>query len=367
VQAAVKALVLTAGLICSLTTVRATPRWKIQYLYDQAGSNFDIRDLACPTALRCVAAGVISDRKDRQQGAVVVTSDGGAHWSMYEVKELPLSLSFLNDTVGWMVTDRGLWATVEGGRSWTKIENHKGILDSYFLDSNRGYIAGASGLFEETTDGGKTWKQLEQADKAALYAKDVVYDSITFNGPHGIAIGQVDPDSDHKWVDRSAGEKPAGRRAIVLETYDGGKNWVSGLVDFDADLGRLRISKQGFALALVVYHDEKAPVASAIFQTGLGKRNSRLIFGEHDRTATDVALLDGGGGVVAAVEPPGAIAQLPIPGKLKMLESRNLKVWQEADVDYRAVAQSAVIAVADAGHMWVATDTGAILYRVDGE
>jgi hypothetical protein len=31
------------------------------------------------------------------------------------------------------------------------------------------------------------------------------------------------------------------------------------------------------------------------------------------------------------------------------------------DVDYRAVAQIAVIAVADAQHIWVATDTGAIL------
>jgi hypothetical protein len=31
------------------------------------------------------------------------------------------------------------------------------------------------------------------------------------------------------------------------------------------------------------------------------------------------------------------------------------------DVDYRAVAQRAVIAAPDEQHMWVATDTGAIL------
>jgi hypothetical protein len=35
------------------------------------------------------------------------------------------------------------------------------------------------------------------------------------------------------------------------------------------------------------------------------------------------------------------------------------------DVDYRAVAQRAIIAAPDAQHMWVATDTGAILTRVD--
>ena len=37
------------------------------------------------------------------------------------------------------------------------------------------------------------------------------------------------------------------------------------------------------------------------------------------------------------------------------------------DVDYRAVAQRAVLAAWDAQHVWVATDTGMILGRVDGK
>ncbi len=36
-----------------------------------------------------------------------------------------MSLFFLNDSRGWMVTDHGLWSTEEGGRSWTKIESRK--------------------------------------------------------------------------------------------------------------------------------------------------------------------------------------------------------------------------------------------------
>ncbi len=90
-----------------------------------------------------------------------------------------------------------------------------------------------------------------------------------------------------------------------------------------------------------------------------------MIFGERDRAVTDVALIDDGGAIVVAVEPPGNSPQVPIPGKLKILESRDLKVWQEMDVDYRAVAQTAVLAVADAHHIWVATDTGAILGLVE--
>ena len=104
---------------------------------------------------------MIDDKKGHEQGAVVVTSDGGLHWSQYEVKEQPLSLFFLDESLGWMVTDRGLWSTVEGGRAWNKVESRKGILQAWFLDANHGYITGLKGLADETTDGGKTWTKLE--------------------------------------------------------------------------------------------------------------------------------------------------------------------------------------------------------------
>ena len=73
-------------LLGSLATLRAADRWKIQYLYDQPGSNFEIRDIACPSAQRCVAAGVITDKNDRQRGAVVVTSDGGRRWTPVTIR-----------------------------------------------------------------------------------------------------------------------------------------------------------------------------------------------------------------------------------------------------------------------------------------
>jgi hypothetical protein len=86
-----------------------------------------------------------------------------------------------------------------------------------------------------------------------------------------------------------------------------------------------------------------------------------VIFGERDRAVTDIALLQDGGALIAAVEPPGSSNQVPVPGKLKMLRSANLKVWEEMDVDYRAVAQRAILSAPDADHAWVATDTGMIL------
>jgi hypothetical protein len=51
----------------------------------------------------------------------------------------------------------------------------------------------------------------------------------------------------------------------------------------------------------------------------------------------------------------------PVPGKLKILQSDDLTTWREMAVDFRAVARRAVLAGPDAGHLWVATDTGMVL------
>ena len=332
-------------LFLSLTALSAA-QWKIQFLYDRAGSNFAIEDIDCPTAQHCVAAGSIDDRKGHDQGAVVVSSDAGAHWSQYEVKEKPISLFFLNDSLGWMVTDHGLWSTVEGGRAWTKIDSRKGILAAWFRDPNHGYIAGLKGLLEESSDGGKSWNKLDLPA-----SQDINYDIIAFQGNHGVIVG-APPESPGA---------AKNTKLTVLETVDGGKTWKSGMIPLNGELAQLRLSPHGFVVSLILYSDPKYPVASAVFETPLGSASGHLIFAERDRAATDIALLPNGGAVLATVEPPGNTTQVPIPGKLKMFESRDLKIWEEIPVDYRAEAQRAVISAPDSSHIWVATDTGAIL------
>ena len=345
-----------------LPLLSAEPRWKIQFLYDHADSNFAIEDLECPTTRHCVAAGLIDDKKGHEQGAVVVSSDGGLHWSQYEVKERPLSLYFLNADLGWMVTDRGLWSTVEGGRAWMKVQTRKGILQAWFLDANHGYITGMKGLVQETVDGGKTWSKLEVSGQAPD-ALALNYDVVAFRGTHGVIIGALDPSSP-VLVDPAAGLPSAGK-ITVLETLDGGKKWTYGAIPMDGELAQLRMSNKGMVVTLILYSNPRYPVGSAVFETPLGSPNGRMVFAERDRAATDIALLNDGSAVLVTVEPPGNSTNVPIPGKLKILVSDNLKVWREMDVDYRAVAQRAMIAAPDSQHMWVATDTGAILKLVE--
>jgi photosystem II stability/assembly factor-like uncharacterized protein len=345
-----------------LFPLSAAQRWNIQFLYDRADSNFAIEDLACPTTQHCVAAGTIDDKKGHAQGEVVVTSDGGLHWSQYEVKERPVSLYFLNDSLGWMVTDRGLWSTVEGGRAWTRVQARKGILQAWFLDANRGYITGLKGMVQETADGGKTWTKLEASGQAPD-AATLNYDIVTFQGTHGVIIGGTDA-SAPVFADLVPGA-PASGKITILETQDAGKKWTYGTLPIDGELAQLRMSNRGMVMTIILYSDPKYPVGSAVFEIPLGSRNGRMVFAERDRAVTDIAMLDDGGAVLVAVEPPGNSSQVPIPGKLKILKSGNLKVWQEMDVDYRAVGQRGIIAAPDAQHMWIATDTGAILSLVD--
>ncbi len=98
-----------------------------------------------------------------------------------------------------------------------------------------------------------------------------------------------------------------------------------------------------------------------VYRLDLKTGESESVFKKKDRLVTDAAIFDDGRGFLAAVEPSGRLRSAPIPGKVRMLSSTNLKDWVEMPVDYRAVAQSLVLAGPDAEHLWAATDTGMIL------
>jgi photosystem II stability/assembly factor-like uncharacterized protein len=360
-----RAFFATFALLCFSASVAAEDRWKIQFFYDKADSVFDIRDIQCSSAQRCIAAGVIQDKSGREKGATVLTSDGGRHWTLENFNERPVSLFLLNDSTGWMVTDRGIWMTDEGGRAWKKLDGLKGIVQAYFLDTMHGFTIGYPKAIYETVDGGRKWTKVAAAERLQGNAEDTIYDCIAFSGRQGAIVGHVVTGKDDQlplWMIPNAARsrRERGAPTAFLETFDGGKSWESATTSMAGAMTRLRFSTSGFAVALVEYHDYYA-IPSSVVKVGFGSRASQTIFGEPDRAVTDIALLPDGGALLASIEPPGNSNQVPIPGKLKMLKSGNLKLWEEMDVDYRAVAQRATIAAPDAQHVWVATDTGMIL------
>jgi len=343
--------------------------WKIQFQHQKLESFLEFQDIACPSAQRCIAAGLISEKNGHQQGVVVLTSDGGKQWSVVEVKERPQSLFFLNDSLGWMVTDRGIWSTSESGRSWTKLESAKGAVRVHFLDALHGYAIGFPKLVYETTDGGKKWNKLAVAETPPTAAKDTVYDNIAFSGQHGVIVGNLIPRDNGRppiWLDPNEARyrREHQTKVAILETFDGGKSWESSTIPIVGTLSQLSFANDGSAIILVQYMNYFS-LPSSVYKTRLKAIGAQTIFEEPDRAVTDLSVFPDGSAILASIQPPGSSNQVPIPGKLKMLESSNLKVWREMDIDYRAVATQAMLAAVDAQHAWVATDTGMILSLVD--
>lgn len=272
---------------------------------------------------------------------------------------------FLNDSLGWMVTDRGIWSTDESGRTWTKLETPKGVLRVHFLDPSHGYAIGFPKLVYETTDGGKKWNKLAAAEQPPTDAQDTVYDCISFSGEHGVIVGNLIQRENSRrpiWLDPDVARyrREHETKVAILETFDGGKKWTASTLPIVGTLSQLKFANDGSAIMLVEYMNYFS-LPSSVYKTRLRQQGTRTIFEERDRAVTDVALLSDGSAILASIEPPGASNQVPIPGKVKMYESADLKVWREMDIDYRAVAQRAMLAAIDAQHIWVATDTGMIL------
>jgi hypothetical protein len=125
-------------------------RWQVQYIYESAKSDLVLQDVQFPSPARGIAIGEIVEGRNRK-GVAVVTSDGGAHWNVVKLEENPISLFFLNDSLGWMVTEKGLWKTNEAGKDWQKLPKLPNQpWRVYFADENNGWAActkktGASG------------------------------------------------------------------------------------------------------------------------------------------------------------------------------------------------------------------------------
>src|ERR1017187_4175269 len=81
-------LILAAPALCA-------GKWQVAYFYDKVKSSLVINDLQFPSPARGVAAGYLDD-KGNSKPVGVTTDDGGAHWTVSKLKEVPISLFFLN-------------------------------------------------------------------------------------------------------------------------------------------------------------------------------------------------------------------------------------------------------------------------------
>jgi photosystem II stability/assembly factor-like uncharacterized protein len=357
------------GILSGAMCLCAAERWELQFFHDAKDTSLAINDLKFSSIARGVAVGVLTAKNGKTKPAMLVTSDGGRTWAYTSFKEIGTALFFLNESVGWLVTPDGIWKTMESGRSWTKLrKSPKDVWRVHFLDERNGWAVGADKGVWETKDGGQSWSRVAAADEVKSTQEYTFFSSITFvNGSTGVITGASVPPRRRNalfpdWMDPELAEMRREWPAvnILLETRDGGKRWNSSTMSLFGRITRVVLTPEGTGLGLIeFFHFFEWP--SEVFRLDWHSGKSERVFRKKNRAVTDIAITPAGAAYLSGYEPSGTLHRAPVPGKLKILRSRDLKQWEDMDVDYRAVAGRAVLSAIDDNHIWVATDTGMIL------
>ena len=375
-----KKILLSCALLFPLA---AEQKWSIQYFYDEMKTEMEITDLAFPSAERGIAVGAVYDKSSGKESyTAILTSDGGAHWTRQPIKEYPRSIFFLNDSIGWMVTDKGLWFTEESGRTWKKLSEQikpdkalyppttvGRLLRVWFLDEKHGFGVGLQKTIVETKDGGKTWLPVEAAAKPTGNPAFTAYTHIVFvDTKRGVIVGGSQPPRREEgvrgslpaWMDPEQASKRRQLPTLTLlaQTIDGGETWKTSTAPLFGMVTSARYT--GEDGLLVMGFNESFQWPSEVFR--LAGAETGRVYRETTPRIIDAALFKGPHVYLAGVEPTGKMHTAPIPGKVHILQSDDFKTWSEMKVDYKAQARQVILAGPDADHQWVATDTGMILH-----
>jgi hypothetical protein len=87
---------------------------------------------------------------------------------------------------------------------------------------------------------------------------------------------------------------------------------------------------------------------------------SERIYRDKGFAVTDVWVTPDGTGYLSGIVVTGQLRNV-VPGKVKVLRSRDFAIWTDLEVDYRAVANRTTMSAAGDHDIWLATDTGMIL------
>jgi len=346
-----------------------SPRWRMQYFYDENKTGLALHDIQTPSATRGYAIGTIVDERGGSRKPVAVsTSDGGAHWEMTKLDEHPVSLFFLNESLGWMVTEKGIWRTNEGGRDWKKLPKPPtAALRVYFVDENNGWAACVKKTVLATHDGGNKWEVVKTAQDLPGAPERSAFSWITFaTKDYGLVLGFNQPLSRWgsqfpAWMDPEDAmtRRDTPHLSYTLVTHDRGQTWKSGSTSLFGQVTRARFTAQGPGLGLIeMGHSSSYP--SEVYELDWRTGKSHTIFRDKRYFITDVWLTPNGTSYLAGVEVMGQVHDIA-PGAVKVFKSLDRKKWEEMPVDYRAVAQRVIVAGADDSNLWLATDNGMIL------
>jgi hypothetical protein len=357
------------GLLLLWPLAAAEQRWELQYFYDKNDSSLFFLDLQFPSPQKGAATGVVVEER-RRRPIVALTGDGGRKWDLVPVPEAGMTLFFLNEQAGWMVSAPGhLWKTSDGGRTWKRAEL-RGIkaelLRVFFLDASHGWLLCMGKQIYATSDGGATWAPLAAALTPDTPAPQSLYDRAAFldsqtallTGWSRLASRRSDVPP---WMEPERvpiGNTPT--TSLFLHTTDGGRRWTPHVLPGFGEIARARLTSTDRAVVLA-RRPESLNTPTGLFRLSLPGFEAVPLYSNKNRWLADFALAGPSRAFLAAIDQEGRTPFPAIPSRVHVLQSADLKQWTEMEVDYRAEARHAVLAAPDDSHAWLATDTGMIL------
>jgi len=144
-----------------------------------------------------------------------------------------------------------------------------------------------------------------------------------------------------------------------LSTNDGGKTWKAGSASLFGEVSRVRLTSSGMGLGLMEYANGFRYPSEAYRIDWKGGK-SETVYRDRRFHITDVWLTPDGTAYLAGCLMTGQMRSI-IPAKVQVLKSRDWSSWSEIEVDYRAMANRAVLGGAGNDDLWLATDAGMIL------
>lgn len=356
------------GLLLPGVVLAQAPRWQVQYFYDQAKSELALQDIQTPSAKHGIAIGSIQEGKGTRKAVMVTTADGGAHWDVSKLEEHPVSLFFLNDSMGWMVTEKGIWKTEEGGKDWKKLPKPPASAwRVYFADEKNGWAACNKKTVLSTHDGGVKWEVVKAASDLPGAPDRSAYSWVAFaNRNYGIIFGFNQPtmrwgSQFPAWMDPEDAltRRETPHLLYTVVTRDGGNTWKSGSSSLFGQVTRARFSANGPGLGLIE-HGDSGPYPSEVYRLDWMTGKNQTVFRDKRYFITDVWMTKDGVSYLAGVEIAGQVRSIA-PGNVKVFRSTDMVTWDEMAVDYRAVAHRAWLSASDEQNLWLATDNGMIL------
>ena len=190
---------------------------------------------------------------------ILKTDDSGATWSLQNIfpnDEMPLLCSYFpNKDTGYVfgystaIYPCGkVFRTIDGGSTWTNLTpsiyilGYDSLLSAYFINGQKGFVAGKDGSFFKTIDAGNTWETVS----STIDLSHINFNCIRFiNNTIGYLVGSAGSiykttDGGNTWDSLNSGTTAnlvsvhffnndtgiVAGNGLILRTFDGGNTWL---------------------------------------------------------------------------------------------------------------------------------------------